>query len=39
MENITVITVQRETRDRIAALSAKGESFDSILHRLLEAAE
>ena len=39
MESITAITVQRETRDRMTALSAKGESFDSILRRLLEAAE
>ncbi len=39
MESITTITVQRETRDRMAAPGAKGESFDSILRRLLGAAE
>ena len=38
LENITTITVRRETRDRIAALGAKEESFDSIPCRLLETA-
>ena len=30
------ITVQKNTRERLAALGSKGESFDSIIVRLLD---
>lgn len=37
MGNTTTITVARETRDRIAQLGKKNDTYDDILNRLLSS--
>ena len=36
---LTRIPVSKETRDRLKRLAAKGETYDSILRRLMERVE
>jgi hypothetical protein len=39
MSKTTTIQVQETTRDRLAKLGSKDETFDSIINRLLEVAQ
>jgi len=34
---ITTIPLRKATRDRLRAMGAKGETYDAILHRLMDA--
>lgn len=36
---ITTIPLRKETRDRLRAAGRKGESYDTLLNRLLDAHE
>jgi hypothetical protein len=36
MENITTITIRKETKQKLASLGKKDESYDSIVNRILE---
>ena len=38
-EEMVVIKVSRETRERLKALGRKGETYDDIIRRLLQLAE
>ncbi|HYY48812.1 MAG TPA: hypothetical protein VFA17_09055 [Thermoplasmata archaeon] len=39
MQDRTTLPVRKATRDRLKAFGRKGESYDEILHRLMEVAE
>ncbi len=39
MAKITTMSLSKETKDKIALLGAKGDSFEQILLRLLECWE
>ena len=36
MGDVTTIPLRKETRDRLKALGKKGESYDTLLHRLMD---
>ncbi len=36
MTNMTTISIKRETRDQIASLAHKDESFEMVIRKLLE---
>lgn len=36
MGDLTTIPLKKETRDRLRALGKKGESYDALLHRLMD---
>ncbi len=37
--SLTTIPVSKETRDRLKRLASKGETYDGLLHRLIETVE
>lgn len=39
MGNLTTIPLLKPTRDRLRAMGRKGESYDRLLHRLMDAYE
>lgn len=38
MEDQTMIRVKKETRERLAALGSKGDTYDDIINKLIEDA-
>lgn len=36
MGDLTTIPLKKETRDRLRALGKKAESYDTLLHRLMD---
>ena len=39
MSELTTIPIMKETRDALKMLGMKGESYDALLRRLIEAAK
>lgn len=39
MGDLTTIPLVKTTRDRLRAMGRKGESYDRLLHRLMDAYE
>lgn len=39
MADLTTIPLKKATRDRLRNLGRKGESYDDLLHRLMDAFE
>ena len=37
MGDLTTIPLKKETRDRLRGMGRKGESYDALLHRLMDS--